>query len=192
MAAKMEKILSECQKNLEKDRAVATGIGMFAVIYNYSGELLLRRRLEKDSLLSQDLSGKWEMIGGGAELPHFTLKIGPDSLSKYQQAIFACLAQELDEEAGLKLLNLPQPLLLIPAWFWKEYKDTKTEEERIVIDLAFSMPIPMHRGYLEETQEFSKKFQRGELMFVPKEELPNIEIISPRTRFLIEQALEHI
>ena len=185
MLTENEKILSECQKNLARGRSVATGIGVFAVIYNYNGELLLRRRLEKDSLFGQDLSGKWEMIGGGVELPHFTSKIGPESFSKYQQAIFACLTQELDEEAGLKLLNLPQPLALIPAWLWKENKDA----EQITIDLAFSVPIPIDGGYLKETKEFTKKIERGELMFVPRQKLLDIEIISPRTRFLIEEAL---
>ena len=187
MTTENEKILAECKKNLERGRAVATGIGLFAVVVNDMGDPLLRRRTEKDSLYGKDLSGKWEMTGGGAELPHFTVRVGPEDISNYQQPIFACLSQELDEEAGLKLLSLPQPLSLIPAWLWKPYQDK--EEERITIDLAFSVPLMWTHGYLEETSEFAQKFRRGELMFVPVEKLPEIDIVSPRTRFLIEQAL---
>jgi len=91
---------------LKKGRAVATGIGVFAVVVK-EGAPLLRRRIEEDSLYGQDLSGKWEMTGGGVELPQFKVKLGPESLSNYQQSIFVCLQQELSEEAGLKLLSLP-------------------------------------------------------------------------------------
>ncbi len=205
MTTEKEQILAECEKNLEKGRAVATGIGVFAVVVNEVGPLL-RRRVEKDSLYGQDLSDKWEMTGGGAELPHFTAKLGPESLSNYQQAIFACLQQELQEEAGLKLLRLPQPLTLVPAWLWRPYQDKESKEERISIDLAFSVPIlwkvrppwgvwsPSESGgeYLEETMEFKEKLEKGELMFVPAKKLSEIDIVSPRTRFLIEELLKLI
>ena len=192
MTTEKEKILAECRKTLERGRAVATGIGVFAVIINHGGNPLLRRRLEKDSLYGQDLSGKWEMTGGGAELPHFTVKLGPADLSNYQQPIFACLFQELMEEAGLKLLALPQPLTLIPAWLWRPYEDSVAKGERITIDLAFSVPIRWSDGCLEETPEFGQKLVRGELVFVPAKKLPEIDIVSPRTRFLIEEPLKLI
>ncbi len=191
MATEKEKILAECNKTLDKGRVVATGIGVFAVVVNEAGPLL-RRRIEKDSLYGQDLSGKWEMTGGGAELPHFTVKPGLEGLSNYQQSIFACLQQELQEEAGLKLLRLPQPLSFVPAWLWRPYEEKESKEQRISIDLAFSVPLIWNDGYLEETSDFKKKLQRGELMFVPARELPNIDIVSPRTRFLIEEALKLI
>ena len=191
MATEKEQILAECEKSLERGRAVATGIGVFAVVVNEAGPLL-RRRVEKDSLYGQDLSGKWEMTGGGAELPHFTVKPGPEGLSNYQQSIFACLQQELQEEAGLKLLRLPQPLTLVPAWLWRPYEDKERKEQRISIDLAFSVLLAWGDGYLEETIEFHEKFQKGELMFVPAKKLSEIDIVSPRTRFLIEEPLKLI
>lgn len=192
MTIENEKILAECQRNLERGRAVATGIGVFAVIIDREGSPLLRRRLEKDSLYGMDLSGKWEMTGGGAENPHFKIKEGSAGLSGYQLPIFHCLRQELEEEAGLKLLRLPQPITLVPAWLWREYEDPKTKEKRISVDLAFSVPIIMSSQYLEETPEFQKKWNanKGELMFVPLEKIPSIDIVSPRTRFLIEEALK--
>jgi len=194
MTTENEQILAECKRTLERGRAVATGIGVFAVIIDGSGRPLLRRRLEKDSLYGQDLSGKWEMTGGGAENPHFKIKEGPVGLSGYQLPIFHCLRQELEEEAGLRLLQLPQPLALVPAWLWREYEDPKTKEKRISVDLALSVPITMSFNYLEEMPEFQKKWNanKGELIFVPAEKLSEIDIVSPRTRFLIEEALKLI
>lgn len=188
MAKEKEQILAECKKTLDRNGAVATGIGVFTVVISEIGPLL-RRRIEKESLYGQDLSGKWEMTGGGAELSHFTVKLGPENLSNYQKSIFACLSQELEEEAGLKLIRLPQPLTLIPAWLWRSYEDKESKERRITIDLAFSVPLIWSEGYLEETPEFKEKFKRGELKFVPVKKLPEIEIVSPRTRFLIEESL---
>jgi len=64
-----------------------------------------------------------------------------------------------------------------------------TGEELISIDHAFSTPISLNGGCLERTEEFERKLDKGELMFVPQRELPNIEVVSPRTRFLIEESL---
>jgi len=56
-----ERILAECRKNLERGRAVATGIGLFVAMVNEEKKVLLRRRLEKDSLLGLTfpVNGKW-------------------------------------------------------------------------------------------------------------------------------------
>lgn len=181
-----EAILAECKRTLAWNRAVGTGIGVFGVITRESS-VLLRRRLEKDSLYHQDLSGRWEMTGGGVDLSHFTAQLDPES---YQQAIFMCLSQELEEEAGLKLISLPQPLSLIPAWLWRPYEDKETKEQRIIIDLAFSIPLKWEDGHVQATKEFEEKIKKGEIMFIPIEKLGEIDIISQRTRFLIEEALK--
>ncbi|HUW71593.1 MAG TPA: hypothetical protein VMV66_00130 [Candidatus Humimicrobiaceae bacterium] len=183
-----EKILAECQGTLAKDRAVGTGIGVFGQVIK-DGNPLLRRRLEKDSLYQQDLSGKWEMTGGGAEIQHFASVASAEELvKKYQGSIFNTIAQELREESGLELLDLPGPLLMAPAWLWRPYTDKETKEERITIDLAFSIPIPWSTA-IQETQVFREKLEKGEVMFVPRDKLSEIEIVGPRMRFLIEQAL---
>jgi hypothetical protein len=127
------------------------------------------------------------MTGGGVDLSHFTAQLDPES---YQQAIFMCLSQELEEEAGLKLISLPQPLSLIPAWLWRPYEDKETKEQRIIIDLAFSIPLKWEDGHVQATKEFEEKIKKGEIMFIPIEKLGEIDIISQRTRFLIEEALK--
>lgn len=181
-----ENIVAECKKNLERGRAIATGIGIFAALTKLdenipgiprSPQVLLRRREEKDSLLGADLSGKWEMTGGGVEIAHFQGTPAP-----YQVAILAALMQELKEEAGLNLATaLPQYSFLIPAWYFGPDKGT--------IDLAFVMPIPWK--YATETDESREKFKKGDIRFFRPDELDKIEIVSPRTRFLIKQALDY-
>ena len=187
-----DKILIECRETLEKGGAVATSIGVFALVVNREGSPLLRKRSEKDSLYQEDLSGKWEMTGGGLEISHFTAETGPDD-SSYQQAIFACLKQELLEEAGLNLISLPRRpfMFVLPAWRKRSYKDRKViNEERTSIDLAFATPVPFQDKYVEKTEEFENKIERGELMFVPRQELSNTDIVSLKMRFLIEETLE--
>ena len=115
------KILFECQETLKRGRAVATGIGVFAVVINKAGNPLLRKRIETDSLFQEDLSGKWELIGGGVKLAHFMAETGPED----ERAIFACLEQELMEEAGLKLISLPQPLMVVKDWIMASFPDKK-------------------------------------------------------------------
>lgn len=186
MTIENEKILAECKKNLERGRAVATGIGVFTVLikmdekvegFPRSLQILLRRRLEKDSLLGADLSGKWEMTGGGVELAHFQ-----GSPSPYQVAILAALMQELKEEAGLVLATaFPKYSFLIPAWLFNDAKG--------IIDLAFVTPIPWR--WVRETDESRQKFQSGEIRFFHPEELSKIEIVSPRTSFLIKEAIDY-
>ena len=181
------KILVECQETLKRGRAVATGIGVFTVVINKAGNPLLRKRIETDSLFQEDLSGKWELIGGGVEIAHFMAEIGPEE----QRAIFACLAQKLMEEAGLKLIRLPQPLMVVPDWILAPYPDKKIlNQERIVIDLAFATPIVLREKYLEKTKEFDEKFKRRELMFVPQSELSKIDMVDQRTRNLIDKTLK--
>ncbi|RLC35165.1 MAG: hypothetical protein DRZ76_00960 [Candidatus Nealsonbacteria bacterium] len=185
-----EKILAECRNNLKRGRAVATGIGVFVIMVR-NGDPLLRRRLEKESLYQQDLSGKWEMPGGGAELSHFlTWAEDKNAERRYCGSIFEALKQEMAEETGLALLGFPDHLLMVPAWFRREYINKETDEERVTIDVAFSLPIPFEAPFIEETKVFHEKLERRELMFVPRNKLQEIEIVSPRMRFLIERGLE--
>ena len=186
-----EKILAECNRSLERGRAVATSMGLFALVVNREGKPLLRRRVEKDSLFQEDFSGKWELTGGGVEIPHFAAEAVPDALSDYQSVVFACLKQKLMEEAGLELISLPHFSVLVYAWLWKSYPDKKAfNREGVVIDLAFATPIPFMSKYLNKTDKFKNKFKKRELMFVPRQELSVIQIVSERTRFLIEKTLE--
>lgn len=68
MEATAQKILENCEKNLARNRVSAVGIGLFVLIVK-GKEVLLRKRTETNSLIyDQDLSGKWELAGGGVDL----------------------------------------------------------------------------------------------------------------------------
>lgn len=186
MATQTERILAEVKANLGRGRAPATGIGVFLVVVNDKGNPLLRRRLEQDSLYGQDLSGRWEMTGGGMELAHFeNAQAQEPQVSRYVRPIIQALAQELEEEAGLKLVRAFR-LLMAPAFLYREYE--REGEPRVTIDVALSIPAPF--SVFEQTLEFQKLMDKGGLMFVPRDKLGEVEIVSPRTRFLIEKALE--
>lgn len=186
--ADKDRILVECARNLGRGRAVATGIGVFAVFIEErdrsQGEprnlraLLRRRPTEENTSLIADgnFAGKWEMIGGGVDLADLEA-----SGSKYQGAIYEALVHEIREEAGLEFRTLPSFHILLPAWLFNN--------ERGVVDLAFAVAIP--KEYAVPTPEFDGKIQSGELRFFSLEDLGKIEIVSQRTRFLINAALEY-
>lgn len=180
----IERLIQEAKVNLERGRAVATGVGRFALVINYDGDPLLRRRLEKDSLLSEDLSGKWEMTGGGMELNHFPSADAEEpTVSRYQRPILATLRQELEEEAGLKLVSLFS-VVEVPAFI---DSINKKDSSREAIDDAAVIPISF--SACEETEKFRSLLAKGGLKFVSRDKLAEIEIVSPRTRFLIEKGL---
>jgi 8-oxo-dGTP pyrophosphatase MutT (NUDIX family) len=165
------KIIENCVLNLGRGRAIATGIGVFAAVsYHRGRNILLRKREERNSLFNEDLSQKWELPGGGVEIQDFVT-------GDYTSAVFNCLKRELMEEAGLELVKLPSPLLMIPAWLSKEY----------VIDLAFVVPLYIGEGHVKETAEYQKLSKEGKLKFSPKS-MEKISIISLRMNFLIQQA----
>ena len=94
-----EEILASCLKNLLKDRAVATGIGLFALVVDPYQKVLMRMRAEKGSLYGKDLSGNWELPGGGVDLEDF-----PEEAGNYQGVVFNTLKRELREETSSKAL----------------------------------------------------------------------------------------
>ena len=149
MEIEIEKVLGKCRENLEKGRAVATGIGVFAALIK-DGKILLRVRREKGSLYNQDLSGKWELVGGGVEVDDFE--------EAYWSAVVNTLKRELAEEAGLAINSLSSLTPMLPAWSLRS-----SIEKYNLIDLAFVMPIPWKSIF--ETEDFTKKLAAGELRF---------------------------
>ena len=151
MVIDVEEVLRNCRKNLDKGRAVATGIGVFAAIFEQKSlpdriaftfpyKIFLRKRIEKESLYNKDLSGNWELPGGGVEIGDFG-----DDPTDYMKAVFNTLQRELMEEGGLELTKMESPLLMLPAWLLKGN----------LIDLAFIVLIP--RGFVRETPRFQEK-----------------------------------
>lgn len=177
-----EKILGQCKKNVERGRAVATGIGLFALIYEQdTGAVLLVRRKESGSLISDrtDFAGKYELPGGGIDLEDI-----PKDLKDYTGVFFNTLAKEIREETGLTLSALPEDLFLIPAALGKLQDG--------IIDLAFVTVIEL--AYLEGTEEFEKMNSSGEIKFFPIDDFFSgetfPEMISLRMEFLLRSALK--
>lgn len=157
-------VLKNCQKNLDRKRAVATGIGLFARITNSEDKVLLRRRKEKDSLFHEDLSGKWELPGGGVEISDFN--------GDYLAAIPSTLERELKEEVGLELLSDCLEVILRPAWLGKNG----------LIDLAFVINVP--KGIVIETPAFKEMIANNEIRWFTWQEARKVEFISERMRFM--------
>ena len=182
----IEEILVESRMNLDRGRAVATGIGLFLVVINKYGNPLLRRRSEKGSLFGDDLSGKWEPPGGGMDLEHLEYADAEEpKVSKYHRPILQTLVQELDEETGLKLVE-NFPLVMVPAVFSREYEHDG--EKRESIDFAFSVPVPF--SACEQTNRFSALMKAHELMFVPRGKLADVDFVSPRIKFLVVEVIK--
>jgi hypothetical protein len=179
-------------KNILRGRAGATGSGIF-VLPQLNNTFLLRQRIEKGSLFGEDLSGKWEAIGGGLEIWDFNQSwLG---VSEYQTAIIKRARYELNEEAGLDLWEQHNhPVLdvnLIPAWLMKDG----------IIDLAFIMVVPFgppghistsNHPFLVKVQNydlFQDLLDREYLKFFSPEEVSRLNIVSPRMRYMIESGI---
>jgi 8-oxo-dGTP pyrophosphatase MutT (NUDIX family) len=171
MAIDVEEVLKNCRKNLEKGRAIATGIGVFALVVK-EGKFFLRVRLEKGSIYNKDLSGNWELPGGGVEIGDFG-----DDPTNYTRAIFNALKRELMEEGGLELVKLDSPLLMLPAWLLKDN----------IIDLAFVVLIPW--GSVQEMSGFHERLSQGLIEFFDKKEISALNVVSPRMKFLINKGI---
>lgn len=165
------KVLENCGKNLDKGRAVATGIGIFTAVVK-DKKILLRVRQEKGSLYDKDLSGNWELIGGGTEIKDFD--------DHYTGAIFHTINRELPEESGLLLNSLGIPIAMFPAWLCKND----------IIDLAFVVLLPWNK--VQETDQYWKLLSSGQLGFFTKEEADKLNIVSPRMKRMISDAFSMI
>lgn len=171
-----EQVLKKSEENLKKGRAVATGIGVFAAITTFDeGKtlILLRRREEKESLFGKDLSGNWELPGGGVELVDF-------KDNNYQGSINRALIREIREETGLVLIsNSIKDLNLVPAWLSKD----------ALIDLSFVTLISIEKME-PNSKDFEKNCLENKVRFFLPEEIEHLNIISPRMKFMIIEALK--
>lgn len=177
-----EKILLNCKNNVERGRIVATGVGLFALIYDSkTATLLLVKRKESGSLISDrtDFAGKYELPGGGIDFEDI-----PEDPKDYTGVFFNTLAKEIQEETGLILAVPTIDLLLIPAVLGKPQDG--------IIDLAFCSV--MYLADLEGTEEFKKMDSSGEVKFFPIDDFFSDEtfpeMISPRMKFLLKSALK--
>jgi 8-oxo-dGTP pyrophosphatase MutT (NUDIX family) len=166
----IQKIEEKVRDALRKGKGIATGIGIFAAILK-ENKILLRQRVEKESLIyGKDLSGKWELPGGGVELGDF----GED----YQSAIKNALAREIREETGLEIDIEKVPIVLLPAVLKKS-----SIEKLSLIDWAFVVPIDIE--FTKVTKEYERKIETGEIRWFPINEIDRLEIVSERMKYLI-------
>jgi 8-oxo-dGTP pyrophosphatase MutT (NUDIX family) len=166
----IQKIEEKVRDALQKGKGIATGIGIFAAILK-ENKILLRQRVEKESLIyGKDLSGKWELPGGGVELGDF----GED----YQSAIKNALAREIREETGLEIDIEKVPIVLLPAVLKKS-----SIEKLSLIDWAFVVPIDIE--FTKVTKEYERKIETGEIRWFPINEIDRLEIVSERMKYLI-------
>jgi 8-oxo-dGTP pyrophosphatase MutT (NUDIX family) len=172
----IEKIEEKVKEALRRGRAVATGIGIFAAIFK-ENSILLRRRVEKESLIyEKDLSGKWELPGGGVELADF----GED----YQSVVKNTLVREVKEETGLEIDVEKVSIVLLPAVLKRS-----SIEKLSLIDWAFAVPIDAK--VTKVTEEYKRKLEKGEIRWVPISEIDRIEIVSERMKYLIDSAINY-
>ncbi len=172
----IQKIEEKVKEALQKGRAVATGIGIFGAVLR-KNNILLRRRVEKESLIyGKDLSGKWELVGGGVELGDFG--------EEYQSAIKNALARELKEETGLEINVERLPIVLLPAVLKKS-----SIEKLGLIDWAFAVPIDAK--FTRATKEYERKIEVGEIRWISVEEIGSVEIVSERMKYLINIAINY-
>ena len=171
-----EKIIRNVEKALKGERGVATGIGIFGAIFE-KNKILLRRRIEKESLIyKQELSGKWELVGGGVELSDF----GED----YQSVIKNTLVREIREETGLELEIEEISIVLLPAVLKKS-----SIKDRGLIDWAFVVPIESKA--IRETEEYKRKLKKGEIRWVPINKIDYVEFVSERMKYLAKIAIDY-
>jgi 8-oxo-dGTP pyrophosphatase MutT (NUDIX family) len=171
-----EKIIGNVEKALKEERGVATGIGIFGAIFE-KNKILLRRRVEKESLIyRQDLSGKWELVGGGVELSDFG--------EEYQSVIKNTLVREVKEEAGLEIDVEKVPIVLLPAVLKRS-----SIQKQGLIDWAFVVPIDY--GVTRETEEYKRKLETGEICWFAVDEIDTVEIVSERMKYLIKLAIDY-
>jgi 8-oxo-dGTP pyrophosphatase MutT (NUDIX family) len=173
---KAEEIINKANENIKKGVAIATGIGVFAAISDKK-RILLRRRAEKESFIySKDLSGKWELPGGGMELRDFG--------EEYQSSFKNTLQREIKEETGLEILESPE-IVLLPAVLKRS-----SIEKLSLIDFAFVIPVPHALG--SETNEYREKLTKGEIQWISLEDIEKIQIVSERMKYLIAIAIDYM
>jgi 8-oxo-dGTP pyrophosphatase MutT (NUDIX family) len=114
--------------------------------------------------------------GGGVELSDFG--------EEYQSVIKNTLVREVKEEAGLKIDVEKVPIVLLPAVLKRS-----SIEKLGLIDWAFVVPIDAK--LTKVTEEYKRKLEKGEICWVPINEIDRIEIVSERMKYLVDSAINY-
>lgn len=172
----MEKIMETAEKNLARGRAIATGIGVFPAVFK-GKKILLRQRIEKGSIINKDLSGKWELPGGGVDVNDF------NDCPRYIGPIIKAIDRELREEVCLGYDH--QDITMIPAWI----KNDTLIDLAFVTSIDYKDTLPYKGGEYFET--FEEGIEKGLIDFFSEEEALALNIISERMKFMITEAFRY-
>lgn len=99
---------------------------------------------------SKEISGKWELPGGGLD---------------FGEEIQAGLKREVEEESGLKIKSISEKPLYI--WTWR-FENVRSMDWYYSLVLAYRIEF--------EDLEFKKSDECEEIKFFSKEDLNNIEL----------------
>jgi len=121
-------------------------IGVFAGIFNENGKILLRRREEKNSIISsKSYKGDWELPGGTME---------EDNIWKAtsERIVGQELAREVEEETGISIEVISMPVM---------YPTVYISKKKRRVDFAFMIPVGIAR----------ERPTKGETTYVSPKEL---------------------
>ncbi|MDD4531509.1 MAG: hypothetical protein PHH21_02250 [Candidatus Pacebacteria bacterium] len=165
-------IAKKCKENLDKGKAVLTGIGIIVRIRN-GGKFLVTVRESKESITGKDLSGLVQLITSAMLASDFTLSVKGDFQGPLRLAITRGL-----RNFGMSLRHDVSLNHLIPAFSLIEEKGVQNQ-----IDGAFVVDIPFES--IETGKLFDQLIENGTLKWVNLGEIrEELEFIGPRMKFL--------
>ncbi|MDD4409216.1 MAG: hypothetical protein PHW52_01010 [Candidatus Pacebacteria bacterium] len=168
------KVLDNVGKSFDKGVMITTGKSIYAAVFR-NGKILLRFRKETGSLMNEDLSHKWELVGGVIGLDELgELREG----SAYQVPYIDALGRHLFDKAGLQLdfnLNDGMQIVVIPALYAKND----------LIDEAMVCPLNWSDVRVNGFEDLEGSNNVG---FFDFDEVQTLDIVSNRMKFMIEQA----
>src|SRR3989338_7560527 len=124
-------------------------VGVFAgIISTTTGKLLLRRRVEEDSIIpGQSFRGNWELPGGG--------------VMDYEKMAYHLLARELEREV-FEELGIRIALNHIPAFYPVTFKGPKGPDLGLITTIVMAEPPHIKGEFLwvtpSELNELAAQF----------------------------------
>jgi hypothetical protein len=152
------KIVENCERALKEGRAVATTLKIFVGIF------------DRERILLQRDSGKWQLIGGVIELKNLG--------NNYQDAFKNALARIIKEETGCEIDLERVDIVLLPIVTCKDS-----------INLAFGIPIDVWA--LKGAQKFLQDFGNKSLSWSHLQNLETLSFVSLEMEYLVSTLVHY-